>query len=73
MTAIKHLHKVTHQFMARPFKDPDAAPRPFKPGETVWVHEDDPPGVFRVDRFFKWQADDPIQFSQSMEPFTKPG
>ena len=65
-------YRVKHPFMAGTVGN-GAKSRIFRPGESVWWDEQDSTGlvIFKVDGF-KWQADDPANFTQSIELFAKP-
>jgi len=60
-------YRVTHPFIAGTVGN-GAKAKIFRPGESVWWDEEGSsvPVVFKVDGF-KWQADDPVQFAQSIE------
>ncbi|MCI0627010.1 MAG: hypothetical protein L0387_36075 [Acidobacteria bacterium] len=63
-------YRVKHSFTAATVGN-GAKAKVFRPGESVWWDEEGSSGpvIFKV-AGFKWQADDPVQFTQSIEPFT---
>jgi len=63
-------YRVKHPFTAMRVGDGVDRHRIFQLGESVWWDEEASSGpvIFKVEGF-KWQADDPVQFGQSIKRF----
>ena len=64
---MEHRYRVKHPFIAGTVGN-GAKAKIFRPGELVWWDEADLSGIFTVNGF-KWQPEDAVQFTQSIEPF----
>jgi hypothetical protein len=64
-------YRVKHAFTAATVGN-GAKAKFFRPGESVWWDGEASSGpvVFKV-AGFKWQADDPVEFTQSIEPLSR--
>ena len=62
-------YRVKHPFTAATVGN-GAKAKVFRPGESVWWDEEGSSGpvVFKVNGF-KWQADDRVEFTRSIERF----
>ena len=62
------LHVVRHPFTATTLWVGSKS-RKFKPGEMLWFDDEDLRlGIFKADGF-NWRPEDPVQFTQSIDPF----